>query len=164
MTAQNKNCQARRPKTPSARDREAWQLSAEGRSERQVAEELKIAQTTAHRAVLRVRTWMNAVLPEERGEMQGEERLRVVCAEHEVFLRMQREQAMRQWERSCETVQVVKTKVKEYPEGRKVDGAKVTETCTETYEQRQYGRASHLKAVSTRRLERCWRSRMRPEL
>jgi hypothetical protein len=143
----------RRFKAPSARDQQAWELAAEGMSERAVADELKICQSTAHRAILRVRAWLGKTLKADRYELVGRGRFRLALAEHEALLRGLLRKTVAEYHRSGETEVVKKTRVKVYPEGRKAGAPEVTETTTDSYEKKNVPRASLAKEVRNISLE-----------
>ena len=138
---------------PSERDARAFELHAQGMTQRQIAQELGCSQPTVHRAIAKYRRWFGTTLPEDRGEMTGFGRFRVALEEHRIFLRHQRELAMEEWELSRQPMPVKRVRTKVYPEGRKKDGSPITETQTDEYLQRRHASASHLNAAARRSLE-----------
>src|SRR5262245_59519941 len=112
---------------PSERDKQAFELSAQGMTQRQIAGKLKCSQSTVHRAIQKYRRWFGSTLPEDRGELTGFARFRVALEEHRIFLRRQRELAMEEWELSRRPVPVQRVRTKVYPEGKTKDGAPITE-------------------------------------
>src|SRR3954463_15036813 len=74
---------------PSERDKRAFELAAQGMTQREIAKKLRTSQPTVHRAIIKYRRWFGTTLPEDRGELVGFPRFRVAVEEHRLLLRHQ---------------------------------------------------------------------------
>src|SRR3954471_14558843 len=135
---------------PSERDARAFELSAQGMTQRQIAKELKTSQPTVQRAIAKYRRWFGTTLPEDRGELTGFARFRVAVEEQRIFLRHQQELAMEEWELSRRPVPIKRKRTKLDPEGRKLDGMPIKDIQIDEYMQRRHASASHLNAAARR--------------
>ena len=69
-------------KAPSPRDLRAFQLAAQGLSQRQVARHLGCSQPTVLRAIARTSRWIATQVPDSAEEWTWLERFRVAAAKH----------------------------------------------------------------------------------
>lgn len=81
-----KTCGAKRhatlAKAPCPRDLRAFQLAAEGLSQRQVARHLGCSQPTVLRAIARTSRWIATLVPDPDEEWTWVERFRVAAAKY----------------------------------------------------------------------------------
>ena len=73
-------------KAPCPRDLRAFQLAAQGLSQRQVARHLGCSQPTVLRAIARTSRWIATLVPDPEEEWTWLERFRVAAAKH-LFMR-----------------------------------------------------------------------------
>lgn len=139
--------QPRKRRRPKERDMRAFLLHSQGKSQRQIAEELGCDQATVSRALVRYRVWFGKSLPEDRGPTTAEDEFKVDIERHRIFLEHAQELALTAYHRSCQTLPITKKREKVYPEGRKAGGPSVTETQTDQYDKVQYGHTASLNAA-----------------
>ena len=132
---------------PTERDKRAFEMHARGMTQREIAKELKMSQSTVHRAIKRYRLWFGSTLPEDRGEITGFAKFRIALEEHRLFLVHQHELAMQTWKASGRTTTTTKT-TKVYPEGRKHDGKPVEEVVTKEQVKLHDARVAHFNAAT----------------
>src|SRR5204863_9366555 len=54
---------------PCERDKRAFELAAQGLTQRKLAQELHTSQSSVHRGIKKYRLWFGMTLPEDRGEL-----------------------------------------------------------------------------------------------
>ena len=77
--------QATLAKEPCPRDLRAFQLAAQGLSQRQVARHLGCSQPTVLRAIARTSRWIATLVPDPEEEWTWVERFRVAAAKHQIM-------------------------------------------------------------------------------
>ena len=116
-------------------------------TQREIAKKQGRSQASISRAIATVEQW-TAMLAEDRRGLTWFERFRAGLARHRIYLEHLMDIATKQFERSCETITVKRTRTKVYPEGHKADGKLVTETVTDECPKEQYGRMYYVNFLN----------------